>query len=92
MMLCEFCDSRSPCNNTFMERGMIMDKLLLLVGRIAGIAGFAFCLASGAARVSGRHWIAGFESLTLLHVGIAGIVLGCFCLLCVLVQNSISQS
>lgn len=69
-----------------------MNKLLLLVGRIAGIAGFVFCLASGIARITGRHWIAGFEALTVLQVGIAGMVLGCFCLLGVLVQNSTNRS
>jgi hypothetical protein len=69
-----------------------MDKLLLLVGRIAGIAGIACALASGLVRIGGRHWIAGFEALTVLQVGIAGMMLGCFCLLSVLVQNSMSRN
>ena len=62
-----------------------MDALLLGLGRVAGIAGVALCIISGAMRMLGRHWIAGFEALTLLQVGIAGMTLGCLCFLALLV-------
>ena len=58
-----------------------MDKLIALVGRLAGIVGALLCVVSGAARIGGQHWLGGFEAQTLMLAGIAGMVLGCFCLL-----------
>jgi len=58
-----------------------MDKLIALVGRLAGIVGALLCLGSGAARLGGLHWFGGFEAQTIMQAGIAGMVLGCFCLL-----------
>ncbi len=42
------------------------------------------CLFAGLARLTGIHWLMGFEIVTLLQIGIGGMVLGCFCLLLVL--------
>lgn len=64
-----------------------MDKLIALVGRLAGIVGALLCVVSGAARLGGLHWLAGFEAQTIMQAGIAGMTLGCFCLLLVLSQN-----
>jgi len=58
-----------------------MDNALLMIGRLAGILGALLCLASGIARLAGIRWIGTFEALTGLQAGIAGMVLGCFCLL-----------
>jgi len=65
-----------------------MDKFLLPVGRLAGLLGLLLCLVSGLLRLSGQHWIGGFETLTLLQGGIAGMVLGCFFLLLALTKNA----
>ncbi|MBK7646857.1 MAG: hypothetical protein IPJ12_06785 [Betaproteobacteria bacterium] len=64
-----------------------MNSSLLLLGRSSGLLGLALCLISGITRLAGVHWLAGFETLTILQAGIGGMVLGCFCLLLVLTQN-----
>lgn len=61
-----------------------MNAKLLPLGRLAGALGFVLCLAAGLARLAGMHWFAGFEIVTVLQIGIGGMVLGCFCLLLVL--------
>lgn len=68
-----------------------MDALLLALGRVAGMGGVALCIIGGAVRLSGRHWLAGFEALTLLQAGIAGMTLGCLCFLALLVHRSASK-
>lgn len=68
-----------------------MDALLLALGRVAGSGGVALCIIGGAVRLTGRHWIAGYEALTLLQAGIAGMTLGCLCFLAVLVQRSTAK-
>jgi hypothetical protein len=65
-----------------------MNKLLLSLGRIAGLIGFFLCLASGLARLSGIYGMVGFEMLTFLQAGVAGMVLGSFCLLLVLTDGA----
>ena len=64
-----------------------MNSSLLLLGRSSGLLGLALCLISGITRLAGVHWLAGFETLTILQAGIGGMVFGCFCLLLVLTQN-----
>jgi len=54
------------------------------LGILAGIVGLLTCLFAGMARLTGIHWLMGFEIVTLLQIGIGGMVLGCFCLLLVL--------
>ena len=61
-----------------------MNATLLPLGRLAGFIGFILCLVAGLARLAGTHWFAGFEIVTLLQIGIGGMVFGCFCLLVVL--------
>lgn len=61
-----------------------MPNTLRPFGTLAGIVGLLTCLFAGALRLGGQHWLMGFEILTLLQIGIGGMVLGCFCLLLVL--------
>ncbi|WP_434513889.1 hypothetical protein AB6Q56_15050 [Dechloromonas sp. ARDL1] len=61
-----------------------MPNTLRSLGTLAGIAGLLICLFAGALRLAGQHWLMGFETITLLQIGIGGMVFGCFCLLLVL--------
>jgi hypothetical protein len=65
-----------------------VENSLVLLGRIAGFVGILMCLTSGVARLSGMHWLGGFETLTLLQGGIAGMVFGCFFLLLALSKDA----
>ncbi|WP_374691348.1 hypothetical protein [Accumulibacter sp.] len=58
-----------------------MEALLLLVGRAIGGSGLLLCIVVVATRLAGKHYLAGFELLTLLQGGIAALVAGCFMLL-----------
>jgi hypothetical protein len=60
---------------------MGMPNTLRQIGILAGIIGLLTCLFAGIARLTGVHWLMGFEIITLLQIGIGGMVLGCFCLL-----------
>ena len=64
-----------------------METLLIWTGRLAGLAGVVVCVIAGAARLSGAYWLGGFQATTLLQVGVAGMVLGCLCLLMVLLER-----
>ena len=64
-----------------------MENLLIWTGRMVGLAGVVLCLIAGAARLSGTYWLGGFQATTLLQVGVAGMVLGCLCLLMVLLER-----
>jgi hypothetical protein len=44
-------------------------------------AGVALCTAAAALRLTGRYWLGDFQVGTLLQIGVAGMVLGCLCLL-----------
>jgi hypothetical protein len=61
-----------------------MARLLIWFGWIAGIGGILVCLVSAAVRLSGTFTLGRFELGTLLHVGTAAMILGCFCLLAAL--------
>ena len=65
-----------------------MRNSLIWLGRSAGIVGLTLCLGSGVARLTGQHWLGDFETSTVLAIGIGGMVLGCFCLLHVLIQDA----
>jgi hypothetical protein len=54
-----------------------MDSLLLWVGRLAGIGGFALCAIAIVVRLSGSWTVGTFQVGTMLQAGIAGMVLGC---------------
>jgi hypothetical protein len=64
-----------------------MQTLLIWTGRLAGLAGVVLCVIAGAARLSGTYWLGGFQTTTLLQVGVAGMVLGCLCLLMALLER-----
>mgnify|MGYP006982683718 CR=1 FL=1 len=58
------------------------------LGTLAGVVGLLICLFAGLTRLTGMRWLMGFEIVTLLQIGIGGMVLGCFCLLLVLTGPS----
>lgn len=60
---------------------------LQMLGWVSGLAGAGVCAASGAVRLTGAFWIAGFQAGTLLQAGMAAMVFGCFCFLAVLVRR-----
>ncbi len=66
-----------------------MSKQLRQFGTLAGIIGLLTCLFAGVARLAGMRWLMGFEIVTLLQIGIGGMVLGCYCLLLVLTDHPI---
>ena len=68
-----------------------MSNILHQIGTLAGISGLLTCLFAGGARLTGIHWLMGFEIVTLLQIGIGGMVLGCFCLLLVLTGQNRRQ-
>lgn len=58
-----------------------MNKMLITLGKMAGLAGVLVCVAAGAWRLTGNFEIVGIWIGTLLQVGMAGLLTGCFCLL-----------
>jgi hypothetical protein len=64
-----------------------MQELLVWIGRLAGIAGVALCAVAAVVRLAGAYWLAGFQVGTLLLIGVAGMVLGCWCLLVALTER-----
>lgn len=65
-----------------------MQNLLRQTGALAGFVGLIICLYAGIARLYGMHWVKGFEVVTLLQIGIGGMVLGCFFLLLALTTQA----
>lgn len=61
-----------------------MNDFLLLLGRIAGIAGLLLCVIAGATRILGSFYLGQFQTGTLLQIGVAALAVGCFFLLWVL--------
>ncbi|HEY2817906.1 MAG TPA: hypothetical protein VGK44_12345 [Casimicrobiaceae bacterium] len=61
-----------------------MNEMLLLLGRIAGIAGALLCVGAIAIRAAGQYWLGGFQVGTLLLAGSAAMVGGCLCFLWVI--------
>lgn len=64
-----------------------MDVITLGMARIAGFGGGLVCLFSMITRLLGHYYIGGFQVGTLLQVGIAAMIFGCFCLLVVLARH-----
>jgi hypothetical protein len=60
--------------------------IVLRLGQLSGIVGAMLCLVSVLLRLKGYYWLGGFQLGTLLQVGIAAMVFGCFSLLFVLSQ------
>lgn len=51
-----------------------MPNTLRTLGTLAGVVGLLTCLFAGLARLTGIHWLMGFEIVTLLQIGIGGMV------------------
>jgi hypothetical protein len=64
-----------------------METLLIWTGRFVGLTGVLFCVIAIGGRLLGAYRLFQFEALTLLQVGVAGMVLGCLCLLTALVEH-----
>ncbi len=56
-----------------------MDKLLLWVGRLAGIGGVVLGAFAVVTRLQGMYATGGFQTGTLLLGAIAAMTLGCLC-------------
>ena len=65
-----------------------MNSVLLLMGRLAGVAGLLLCIVAFGVRLTGVYFLGGFQLGTLLLAGIAAMIAGCFCLLLVLTDGS----
>ena len=55
-----------------------MERLLLWIGRLGGIAGIVLMAIAVVARLQGRFMVGDYQVGTMLIVGIAGLVAGCF--------------
>ncbi|MCB1955070.1 MAG: hypothetical protein KDG55_05305 [Rhodocyclaceae bacterium] len=58
-----------------------MNDVFAVTGRAAGVLGILICALACGLRLAGMYTIAGVEAITLLQLGIAAIVTGCFLLL-----------
>ena len=58
-----------------------MENLLVMLGRLAGIAGAVLCVVAGFARILGHFYLGGFSVASLLQAGMGGLLIGCFLLL-----------
>jgi hypothetical protein len=54
-----------------------VERLLIWVGRLGGIAGVVLCAIAVLVRLRGVYSLAGFQVGTLLLAGIGAMVLGC---------------
>jgi len=64
-----------------------MRHLLLLLGRVIGVAGVVICAAALFARLRADFYIGPVQVGTLFQLGIAAMVFGCLCLLLVITAN-----
>ncbi len=58
-----------------------MNAMLLRCGQVVGIAGVVLMVVAVLVRLTGNFTLAGFETGSLLLVGIGGVCVGSFCLL-----------
>jgi hypothetical protein len=65
-----------------------MNRILLAIGWLAGIAGALVCAIAAIARLSGRYFLGAFQLGTLLLAGIALMSAASVCLLLVLVRRT----
>jgi len=65
-----------------------MHKLLLSIGRLAGVVGVLVAALAGTVRLTGRYELVGFEVGTLLIAGVAAMVFACLCFLVVLTSRT----
>lgn len=64
-----------------------MERMLIWLGRIAGIIGVLSSVGAVLARLVGIHWLGGFETVTLLLSGGVAMTFACLCFLAVIVQR-----
>jgi hypothetical protein len=67
---------------------MQMERSLIWLGRIGGIAGIVICAIAVLTRLMGAYWLAGFQTSTLLLAGMAGMIFACLCFLTVLTERA----
>ena len=61
----------------FRRKGVRLENLLLWIGRLGGVVGFAITVIAVVARLQGSFLLGSFQVGTLLLAGIAGMVIGC---------------
>ncbi len=54
-----------------------MNKMLGTIGLVVGAAGLLLSLFAGLGRISGSYYLMGFQSMTLLNVGVSMMVASC---------------
>jgi hypothetical protein len=65
-----------------------MEQILLAIGGAAGALGLLMCTLAVVVRLSGRFWIGGMQSGSVLQAGIAAMTAGCLIYLFVLTRRS----
>jgi hypothetical protein len=66
-----------------------MNAILLRGGQVAGILGILLIVVSAVARLAGNYMLGGLSTGTLMLAGIAGVSVGVFFLLWLLVERSV---
>ena len=64
-----------------------METPLLLIGRLAGMAGALLSAVAVMTRLTGNYSLGGFDLGTLLLAGASAMTAGCLCLLLVLTSR-----
>jgi hypothetical protein len=65
-----------------------VQRLLIWVGRLGGIAGVVLCAIAVLVRLRGVYSLAGFQVGTLLLAGIGAMVLGCLAYLAAIAERT----
>jgi hypothetical protein len=65
-----------------------VERLLIWVGRLGGIAGVVLCAIAVLVRLRGVYSLAGFQVGTLLLAGIGAMVLGCLAYLAAIAERT----
>lgn len=68
-----------------------MNAMLLLIGRLAGIAGVIACVGAVLLRLANRYVLGGVSTGTVLQGGMALLLVACFCLLLVVVSRNLED-
>lgn len=55
-----------------------MNSILTKIGSLAGYLGALLCLSTGMLRITGSHYVAGYQSTTLFTAGMAMMVFAIF--------------
>jgi len=54
-----------------------MGETLGIIGSVVGVIGILICLFAGLVRVTGGHWLFGFEAFTLFIGGLGVMMMAC---------------